>query len=193
MVFPILRLRLLAAVAAAAAAVTACGGDELPPTAVPGSGNATATASTVRCPVQSPGLTADSFTESVTLTTTADGLQYGDLAVGTGNPVAAGDTLNVQYTGWLTDGTVFDSSRSGGRTPFSFVIGATPPNVIKGWEEGLMTMRAGGKRRLVIPPALAYGAHATGCIPANATLVFDVQLTGATAASAPSAPSPSPT
>jgi peptidylprolyl isomerase len=190
MAFPVLRLRLLAVAAVAGTAVTACGGDELPPTAVPTSATAP---SAVSCPVQSPGLTADSFTEPVTMTTSADGLQYGDLVVGTGTPVAPGDNLTVQYTGWLTNGTVFDSSRSGGRTAFSFVIGATPPNVIKGWEEGLLTMRAGGKRRLVIPPALAYGAHATGCIPANATLVFDVQVVGAASASASPSPSPSPT
>ena len=99
-------------------------------------------------------------------------------------PPALGDeeranVLHSLETGWLTTGCVFDSSRDAGRSPFSFVIGATPPNVILGWEEGLLTMRVGGKRRLVIPPALAYGATGQGSIPGNATLIFDVELLSA--------------
>jgi peptidylprolyl isomerase len=123
----------------------------------------------------------------VTLTTTTDGLKYGDITVGTGAMPQKGQNITVQYTGWLTTGCVFDTSRQPGRGPFSFVIGATPPNVIPGWEEGLLTMRVGGKRRLVIPPLLAYGVTGQGPIPGNATLAFDVELL------AVAAPSPSPT
>jgi peptidylprolyl isomerase len=125
----------------------------------------------------------DSFADSVALTTTADGLQYGDITVGTGAVPQKGQNLTVQYTGWLTNGCVFDTSRQAGRTPFSFVIGATPPGVIAGWDEGLLTMHVGGKRRLVIPAALAYGSQGQGSIPANATLVFEVELLSIGAAS----------
>ena len=114
--------------------------------------------------------------QTVPLTTTADGLKYGDIVVGTGPQPHAGDNLTVQYTGWLTNGCVFDTSRQPGRQPFSFVIGATPPNVITGWDEGVLTMHVGGKRRLVIPPSLGYGSQAQGPIPANSTLIFDVEL-----------------
>jgi peptidylprolyl isomerase len=130
--------------------------------------------------------TSDSFNDAVCLTTTADGLQYGDLLVGTGAAPAKGESVTVQYTGWLTNGTVFDSSRKAGRTPFTFVIGTG--GVIPGWDEGVLTMHVGGKRRLVIPPALGYGATANGQIPANSTLIFEVELLSVSAASA--APSP---
>lgn len=125
-------------------------------------------------PAGGGGSAADSFSDSVCLVTTGDGLRYGDLVTGSGAVPQKGQTVTVQYTGWLTDGTVFDSSRKPGRTPFSFVIGTG--QVIPGWDEGLITMHAGGKRRLVIPPSLAYGANPPGGLPANATLVFEVQM-----------------
>lgn len=106
--------------------------------------------------------------------TTPSGLKYTDLVVGTGPSPAPGQTAVVHYTGTLTDGTKFDSSRDSGQ-PFSFVVGAG--RVIKGWDEGIRTMKVGGRRRLVIPPALGYGPLGQPPkIPGNATLVFDVEL-----------------
>lgn len=105
------------------------------------------------------------------------GLQHQDLVVGMGAQPKPGDRLAVHYEGWLADGTKFDSSRDRGE-PFVFTLKAQPfPEVIAGWDEGIATMRVGGKRRLVVPPALAYGAEgAAGVIPPNATLTFDVEL-----------------
>jgi FKBP-type peptidyl-prolyl cis-trans isomerase len=105
-------------------------------------------------------------------------LRYSDLKVGDGSIAGAGMTADVNYTGWLTDGTKFDSSLDRGQT-FPVRIGAVPPQVILGWDQGLRGMRVGGKRRLVIPPELAYGERgAGGVIPPNATLVFEVELVG---------------
>lgn len=111
------------------------------------------------------------------MTTLSDGLGYGDLLTGTGPVPVTGQNVSVQYTGWLTNGTVFDTSRQTGRTAFSFAIGTNA--VIKGWDQGVITMHVGGKRRLVIPPALGYGATANGQIPANSTLIFEVELLSA--------------
>jgi len=108
--------------------------------------------------------------------TTPSGLQYEEVEVGTGPVPQAGQTVIVHYTGWLTDGKKFDSSVDRGQ-PFQFVLGKGM--VIKGWDEGLSTMKVGGKRRLTIPADLGYGPRgAGGVIPPNATLVFDVQLLG---------------
>jgi peptidylprolyl isomerase len=106
--------------------------------------------------------------------TTASGLKYRDLVAGTGKSPESGQTVVVDYTGTLTDGKKFDSSRDRGQ-PFEFRIGVG--QVIKGWDEGVGTMKVGGRRELVIPPELAYGSRAVGgVIPANSTLVFDVEL-----------------
>jgi FKBP-type peptidyl-prolyl cis-trans isomerase len=112
-------------------------------------------------------------TPSASSITTADGLTYEDLQVGTGATAQTGDTVSVNYTGWLADGTEFDSSLDRGQT-FDFTVGAG--NVIVGWDEGLVGMKVGGIRLLVIPPSLGYGATANGPIPANSTLTFEVQL-----------------
>jgi peptidylprolyl isomerase len=106
--------------------------------------------------------------------TTASGLTYYDLKAGDGAQPKSGQRLKVHYTGWLTDGKKFDSSVDRGE-PFSFVFGVG--QVIKGWDEGVSTMRVGGKRQLRIPPELGYGKRgAAGLIPPDATLIFDVEL-----------------
>jgi FKBP-type peptidyl-prolyl cis-trans isomerase FkpA len=106
--------------------------------------------------------------------TTASGLKYQDMKVGDGAEAKKGDTVEVHYTGWLTDGKKFDSSVDRGK-PFSFKLGAGM--VIKGWDEGVAGMKVGGKRKLTIPPDLAYGKRGAGdVIPADATLVFEVEL-----------------
>ncbi len=108
--------------------------------------------------------------------TTSSGLKYTDLVVGQGALPKKGQTITVDYTGWLTDGTKFDSSKDR-HEPLEFQIGVG--QVIRGWDEGVTTMRVGGKRRLTIPPQLGYGASgAGGVIPPNATLVFEVELLG---------------
>lgn len=110
------------------------------------------------------------------MTTTASGLQYEEIQEGTGDTPKPGGRVTVHYTGTLEDGTKFDSSRDRGQ-PFAFTIGVG--QVIKGWDEGVMSMRVGGRRKLIIPAALGYGARgAGGVIPPNATLVFDVELLG---------------
>lgn len=108
------------------------------------------------------------------LVTTPSGLKYIELQEGTGAIPKTGQTVVVHYTGTLKDGTKFDSSRDRGQ-PFSFKLGVG--QVIKGWDEGLSTMKVGERRQLIIPPELGYGARgAGGVIPPNATLVFDVEL-----------------
>ncbi len=109
-------------------------------------------------------------------TTTASGLQYWDIRVGTGATAAPGHSVKVHYTGWLTTGKKFDSSVGTGK-PFEFNLGGG--EVIKGWDEGVAGMKVGGKRQLRIPPDLAYGEQGSpGAIPPNATLIFDVLLVG---------------
>jgi FKBP-type peptidyl-prolyl cis-trans isomerase FkpA len=107
-------------------------------------------------------------------TTTPSGLIYDDITVGSGDAPAIGQTVSVHYTGWLTDGTKFDSSKDRNE-PFEFPLGAG--YVIRGWDEGVQGMRVGGVRKLTIPPELGYGARgAGGVIPPNATLEFEVEL-----------------
>ena len=105
--------------------------------------------------------------------TTASGLQYYDLKVGSGDVAAVGDIVRVHYTGWLTDGTKFDSSLDR-KEPLRFWLGKG--QVIKGWDEGVTGMKVGGKRQLRIPSKIGYGERGNGNIPPNADLVFDVEL-----------------
>jgi len=101
-------------------------------------------------------------------------LKIKDTVVGTGATAETGDTVTVNYTGTLNDGTKFDSSLNPGRTPFVFPLGAG--QVIQGWDLGVVGMKVGGTRELTIPPALGYGANAFGPIPANSTLHFTITL-----------------
>ncbi len=105
---------------------------------------------------------------------TDSGLKYEDTTVGDGATAIAGQNVSVHYTGWLTDGKKFDSSKDR-NDPFGFKLGAG--QVIRGWDEGVQGMKIGGTRKLTIPPQLGYGARgAGGAIPPNATLVFEVEL-----------------
>ena len=113
-------------------------------------------------------------------TTTASGLQFEDVVVGSGAEAAAGQDVSVHYTGWLYEnnraGAKFDSSKDRGE-PFDFALGGG--QVIRGWDEGVAGMKVGGTRRLIIPAALGYGTRgAGGVIPPNATLLFEVELLG---------------
>ena len=120
-------------------------------------------------------MSSDDFNQTADLTDTGTGLRYAELAAGDGAEATSGRSVTVHYTGWLTDGRKFDSSRDRG-SPFTFKLGAG--QVIKGWDQGVAGMKVGGRRRLEIPPELGYGARGTGPIPGNATLVFAVELLG---------------
>jgi len=115
----------------------------------------------------------NSSTRSTNTQMSENSLTVQEVAVGTGVVAEAGDVLTVHYVGTLTDGRVFDSSRDR-NTPFDFTLGMD--SVIRGWDEGLVGMRVGGKRMLVIPPSYGYGAQGVGTIPANSTLIFEVEL-----------------
>ena len=127
-----------------------------------------------------PQTSTEATTTQSTSTTTmpignATQLQVTDEVVGTGATAEAGDSVTVQYVGSLTDGTIFDASAKHGTAGFTFTLGAG--QVIKGWDEGLVGMKEGGTRKLIIPPSLAYGDQAVGgVIPANSTLIFEVEL-----------------
>ena len=118
-------------------------------------------------PKNEPAAVGESFSGNVTE------LKIEDLVVGTGREAVPGTAITVHYTGWLTDGAKFDSSLDRG-VPFQFPLGAG--HVIQGWDQGVVGMKVGGKRRLTIPPQLAYGENGQGPIPPNATLIFEVEL-----------------
>jgi FKBP-type peptidyl-prolyl cis-trans isomerase len=143
-------------------------------------GNSVSSSSTISAtaPLTNNPTNATTTSGSVTSTTmqnisTTKGIEIYDEQVGTGAEAVAGKTVSAHYIGTLTDGTKFDSSVDRGQ-PFEFPLGAG--RVIKGWDIGIAGMKVGGVRRLVISPELAYGAQAIGPIPANSTLIFEVQL-----------------
>jgi hypothetical protein len=144
----------------------------------------------------SPGADDCNAGADIAWVTYPDGLQLRDLKAGTGDAAKSGENATVQYTGWLTNCTSFDTSRQAGRNAFTFQIGQS--QVIGGWDEGVPGMKPGGKRMLRIPPALAYGASGqtnqqTGAtiIPPNATLLFEIEMVSLAPGPSPS-PSPSP-
>ncbi len=162
-------MRAHSALPALALAVLACGSTDSAPHA---GLDPVATAILATDTPETLSYAADLQVDLTQMTQTPTGLYFQDLVPGTGDSVVTGRTVTVHYTGWLPDGTQFDSSVGG--SPFSFRVGGG--NVIQGWDEGLIGMRAGGKRKLVIPSHLGYGPEGIGPIPSNATLVFDVEL-----------------
>jgi FKBP-type peptidyl-prolyl cis-trans isomerase FkpA len=127
-----------------------------------------------RGPSSSAGFSAELGVDTAAMTKHSSGLWYQDVKVGQGPEATSGRTAIVHYTGWLPDGKKFDSSRDSGQ-PFTFTLGAG--QVIRGWDEGVAGMKVGGRRKLVLPPQLAYGdGGAPPVIPPGATLVFDVEL-----------------
>lgn len=167
---------LLAALAASAlVAAAACGGDDDDAPASTPSPAGTATAASP-APARTPTPAANATAGPITLanpTVTASGLRYEDVAVGDGPSPQQGQRVTVHYTGYFTDGRKFDSSLDRGQ-PFTFVLGVG--QVIRGWDEGVATMKVGGKRLLYIPSNLAYGARGQGPIPPNTDLIFEVEL-----------------
>ncbi|MBV9878977.1 MAG: FKBP-type peptidyl-prolyl cis-trans isomerase [Gemmatirosa sp.] len=124
-------------------------------------------------PIEQTSFASSLGVDLATSTKTASGMYYRDAPLGTGAAaVAVGDSVEVYYKGQLADGSQFDARQTG--TPFKFKVGAG--NVIKGWDEGLVGMKVGGTRQLIIPPALGYGASDYGPIPGNSVLVFSVTL-----------------
>ena len=146
----------------------------------------------VASPSPSPGTDDFNAGAGLPVVTFPDGLKYVDLKVGTGDVAKTGNNVTVQYTGWLsTGGKPFDTSRQAGRDPFTVQVGVKA--VIAGWDEGIPGMKVGGKRKLIILPDLGYGSTAQGPIPANSTLIFQIELLSVAPGPTPSpTPSPSP-
>jgi peptidylprolyl isomerase len=129
-------------------------------------------------PIDCATLATDLTGAEPTLTTTASGLKYRDQIVGTGATVSSGTTVRIHYSGCLTTGQKFDENNDADpRGPLQFVVGDTA--IIKGFTEGIIGTKVGGRRQLVIPPNLGYGASANGPIPPNSTLVFTIDLVAA--------------
>lgn len=133
----------------------------------------TETATTTQTTTSTTATNTAQTTASPGAATTTSKVEMVDTVVGKGAEAVAGKAVTVHYTGTLKDGTKFDSSVDR-KEPFTFNLGAG--QVIKGWEQGIVGMKVGGKRKLTIPADLAYGANAVGAIPANSTLLFDVEL-----------------
>ena len=190
-----MRRTLLGVFALAALGASACGYSD-PYASNPPVANESPHAGASASPSVSPGADDCNSGAGLTPVTYPDGLKVIDLKVGTGAAAISGENAEVQYTGWLTNCQQFDSSRNPGRTSFTFQLGQQ--QVIAGWDEGLLGMKVGGKRKLIVPPDLAYGSQGqtdqtTGAtiIPPNATLIFDVELLSVKPGPSPS-PSPSP-
>ena len=149
--------------------------DSAPPVDLGVAGQVPSQASTPAAVSSSTSSNQSSQTNNMTQTL-SDGLVITDEVVGTGAEAKAGNTVTVNYTGTFTDGKKFDSSLDPGRTPFPFTLGAG--QVIPGWDEGVAGMKVGGKRKLVIPSTLGYGANDYGPIPGGSTLIFEVELLG---------------
>lgn len=166
---------LIAALAACAATLgTACGSSSTSSSTSGGAVTAPpAQPAPAACTNAGSGRT-DDFHQQVALTAQLDGLQIGDIKVGTGPQPKTGQLVTVAYSGWLQDGTLFDSSRKPGGQPFAYQLGSG--NAIQGFDEAIATMHVGGIRRAVLPPQLAYGPQGQGPIPPNATLTFDLEL-----------------
>ena len=172
----LLRLFLVAALPATLFVAAACGGDDDDvETPTKTSASSTQTKAPEQTATTKPA-SATSGTGAITLTnptTTPSGLKYEDVVIGTGESPKVGQQVTVHYTGTFTDGKKFDSSKDRGQ-PFTFVIGRG--NVIKGWDEGVLTMKVGGTRNLEIPPELGYGSRDYQSIPGGSTLLFEVEL-----------------
>jgi peptidylprolyl isomerase len=164
------RLLVSIALVASLVLIVACGGKEEKKTTAP-------TGTPAATPAQTPQTGGGPPPVSAQATVTASGLKIIEIKVGTGAEAQKGQTVSVHYTGWLADGTKFDSSLDRGE-PLSFTLGVG--QMIPGFDEGVLGMKVGGERRLIIPPDLAYGAQGRPpLIPANAELTFDVQLVSA--------------
>ncbi len=136
-----------------------------------------ATAPRAGTPIDCSALATSLTASAPSLTTTASGLKFRDVSVGTGSVIAAGQQVSLHYAGCLTTGAVFDQNLDID-PPFAFTVGTVPLQVIRGFDEGVRGMRVGGRRQLVIPPALGYGASGSGPIPPNATIVFTIDAVG---------------
>lgn len=162
----------LAAAALVALGIAGCANTGSSPKSSPSTSNTAAAPppAPVQLPTGIPAIPAGAQAP----VTTASGLVYQDFVVGAGASPQTGKTVTIHYSGWLTNGTPFDSSRKRG-VPYSFPIGTG--RVVAGWDEGILSMKVGGQRRLTVPPSLGYGANGRGgVIPPNATMIFDVEL-----------------
>ena len=166
-----MRRLLLAVVPLTALAVASCGYPDPYSSGGPVANESPGSAAAVS---PSPGTDDFNAGAGLPVVTYPDGLKYIDLKVGTGDAAKTGMNVTVQYTGWLSTGTIFDTSRQTGRAPFTVQIGVG--HVIPGWDEGIPGMKVGGKRKLVIPSELAYGKKGRPGIPPDADLTFEVEL-----------------